>query len=110
MLSPVDIHKKLPQIQFKHKRGGSGGVIRTKNSSFYIILVIFQTSGLKAIGGGSRVKIRIFSGFDINCSKFYVLSCAFDGISKFRPVFSKMAGIWGVVGSGELIFQLLEKI
>jgi len=50
-------------------------------------------------GGGSKVKIRIFSGLAINRSKFYVLSCAFDGISKFGPVDPYFADLWGWVGS-----------
>ena len=48
---------------------------------------------------GSKVKIRIFSGLAINRSKFYVLSCAFDGISKFGPVDPDFADLWGWVGS-----------
>ena len=36
---------------------------------------------------------------DINRSKFYVLSCAFDGISKFGPVDPDFADLWGWVGS-----------
>ena len=36
---------------------------------------------------------------DINRSKFYVLSCAFDGISKFGPVDPEFADLWGWVGS-----------
>ena len=43
--------------------------------------------------------MQIFSGLDINCSKFYVLSCAFDGISKFGPVDPEFADLWGWVGS-----------
>ena len=31
-------------------------------------------------------------------SKFYALSHAFDGISKFCPVSPKMADTWGLVG------------
>ena len=54
---------------------------------------------VKAIGGGSKVRIRIFSGLDIFCSKFYVLSRAFDGISKFGPVDPEFADLWGWVGS-----------
>ena len=36
---------------------------------------------------------------DIFCSKFYVLSLAFDGISKFGPVDPEFADLWGWVGS-----------
>ena len=56
--------------------------------------------------GGVPTKILVLCDFG---SKFYVLLSAFDRISKFCPVFSKMARIWGMVGSWELIFQLLEK-
>ena len=48
--------------------------------------------------GGSRVKIRIFSGLDINRSKFSVLSCAFNGISKFGSVDPVYADLFGWVG------------
>ena len=54
---------------------------------------------VKAIGGGSRVKIRIFSGLDTNRSKFCLLSCAFDGISKFGSVDPEFADLSGWVGS-----------
>ena len=48
--------------------------------------------------GGSRVKIRIFSDLDINRSNFCVLSCAFDGISKFGSVDPEFADLSGWVG------------
>ena len=60
----------------------------------------------KAIGG-SKFKIRIFSGLDINRSKFYVLSCAFDGISKFGPVDPEFADLWGWVGSLRGVFLVI---
>ena len=44
------------------------------------------------------VKIRIFSGLDINRSKFSVLSCAFDGISKFGSIDPEFADLSGWVG------------
>ena len=59
---------------------------------------------VKAIGGGSKVRIRIFSGLDICHSKFYVLSHAFDGISKFGPVDPEFADLWGWVGSPRGVF------
>ena len=56
------------------------------------------------------VKIRIFSGLDINRSKFNVLSCAFDGISKFGSTDPEFADLLGRVGSpGGVIFDHLEK-
>ena len=48
--------------------------------------------------GGSRVKIRIFSGLDINRSKFSVLSCAFNKISKVGSVDPEFADLSGWVG------------
>ena len=98
ILGDLHIHKNLPQIQFWLKWSIWGEVIRTEKQSFYTDLVIFQTPGLKAIGGGSRVKIRIFSGLDINRSNFCVLSCAFDGISKFGSVDPEFADLSGWVG------------
>ena len=56
--------------------------------------------------GGSRVKIRIFSGLDINRSKFNVLSCVFDENSKYRTVFLKIADTRGLVG--EILGSILS--
>ena len=52
---------------------------------------------VKAIGG-VRPQNIIFSGTDIECSKFNVLSCAFNRNSKYGAVFLKMADMWGRVG------------
>ena len=49
-------------------------------------------------GRGADPKNVTFSGLDIECSKFYALSHAFDGILIFRPVSRKMADTWGRVG------------
>ena len=57
-----------------------------------------RLSLLKAIGGGVRPQNLIFSGTDIERSKFHVLSCAFNRNSKYRVVFLKMADMWGKVG------------
>ncbi len=46
---------------------------------------------LRRQGGGSDLKILTFFGTDIECSKFYVLSCPFDGNSKYSIVFQKIA-------------------
>ena len=53
---------------------------------------------LKAIGGGVRPQNLIFSGTDIERSKFHVLSCAFNRNSKYRDVYLKTADMWGQVG------------
>ena len=62
---------------------------------------------IEAIEGGSKLKIRIFSSLDINRSKFDVLSCAFDGISKFGLVDPEFADLWGWVGSLRGVFLAL---
>ena len=51
---------------------------------------------LKAIWGGG-VSDQIL-GLIVFGSKFYALSHASDGISKFCPVSPKMADTWGLVG------------
>ena len=50
------------------------------------------------MGGGSKVKIRIFSGLDINRSIFSVFSSAFNRISKFGSVDPEFANLLGWVG------------
>ena len=63
----------------------------------------------KAIGGGVKGQNLDFFGLDLDRSKFYILLCAFDRISKFGPVDPKFADLWGWVGPKGVYFSHMEK-